>query len=186
MPMRYWVIERSIQHYTNKERRKRKLRLLRGHKALIHAAKSHSRWMAKTGRYSHAGAGGSAPHQRAARAGFTGTTTSENIWNTQGRSGSAWKSSFRWRNDWQLGKAAVISWLNSPGHRSNMLSAQWNYSGMGVAINRKGRIYLTQVFGEATFLEQKVFGLSLCRWIVGPVLSIGSFVGISVLCSQIG
>ena len=183
--MRHWVIERSIQHHTNKERRKRGLRPLKGHRALIRAARGHSRWMARTNRYSHTGVGGSKPHQRAARSGFGGTATGENIWNTRGRSGRAWKSRFRWRGDWQLGKAAVISWLNSPGHRYNLLSPQWNCSGMGVGINRRGRIYLTQVFGRATLLEQTAMGRLFSRWVLGPALLLTLLFGVSVLCSEI-
>ena len=183
--MRHWVIERSIQHHTNKERRKRGLKPLKGHEALIRAARRHSRWMAKTGRYSHTGAKGSNPHQRATRAGFGSTATGENIWNTRGRSGNAWKSRFRWRGDWQLGKAAVISWLNSPGHRQNLLSPQWNYSGMGVGINRRGRIYLTQVFGKVTFVEQNASGRMFLRWVLGPTLFLVFLTGVSVLCSQL-
>ncbi len=183
--MRYWVIERSIQHHTNKERRKRGLKPLKGNKSLIRAAQGHSRWMAKTGRYSHTGVGKSNHHQRAINAGFGGTATSENIWNTQGRSGIAWKSRFRWRGDWQLGKAAVISWLNSPGHRQNLLSPQWNYSGMGVGVNRKGRIYMTQVFGYEILLEQNIFGRILLSRVFGLVFILGVMAGVPALCSQI-
>ena len=182
--MRHWVIERSIQHHTNKERRKRGLKPLKGHKPLIRAARDHSRWMARTRRYSHTGIGGTNPHQRATKSGFVGTATGENIWNTRGRSGKAWRSRFRWRGDWQLGKAAVISWLNSPGHRQNLLSPQWNCSGMGVGINRRRRIYLTQVFGKATFFEQNVFGHRFFRWVLGLTLFLAFSFVVSVLCSK--
>ena len=30
-------------------------------------------------------------------------------------------SGFIWNNDWKLGKAAVISWMNSPVHRATCL-----------------------------------------------------------------
>ena len=43
------VVERSILHYTNKERRKRGLLPLSGNRALAKAARGHSRWMSKTG-----------------------------------------------------------------------------------------------------------------------------------------
>ncbi len=41
---------------------------------------------------------------------------------------------------------AVEGWLNSPGHRRNMLNKQLTESGIGVAIDNSGRIYFTQVF----------------------------------------
>lgn len=49
------IVERSIVHYTNKERGKRKLKKLKGHDALIHAARKHSNWMAQTKKFSHTG-----------------------------------------------------------------------------------------------------------------------------------
>jgi uncharacterized protein YkwD len=42
-------------------------------------------------------------------------------------------------------KAAVQGWLDSPGHRANILSPDYDRSGIGVAING-GYTYATQVF----------------------------------------
>lgn len=43
------------------------------------------------------------------------------------------------------GTAVVNLWKNSPGHRRNMLG-HYKYIGIGVAKDRQGRIYYTQVF----------------------------------------
>ena len=43
------------------------------------------------------------------------------------------------------GSEAVKGWRNSPGHRRNMLG-QYKYIGIGVAKDRRGRLYYTQVF----------------------------------------
>ena len=37
--------------------------------------------------------------------------------------------------------------MNSPGHRENMLSAEWRHIGIGVAESKRGQAYLTQCFG---------------------------------------
>ncbi len=148
------IVERSILHYTNKERRRygrktiRKKTPLKGHRALIRAARAHSRWMARNSAMSHTGDGGSRPVDRARRAGYPSYFVGENIWQSYGRSGRTWKSNFRWRSDWQLGKAAVISWMNSPGHKANLLDSQYTHIGVGVAGNKRNRIYLTQKFGS--------------------------------------
>ena len=42
-------------------------------------------------------------------------------------------------------KAAVEGWMKSPGHRKNILDADYTRSGIGVAI-RGGRAFATQVF----------------------------------------
>ena len=150
--MKTKVIEKSILYYTNKERRKRGLKPLAGHKALIKASRTHSKWMARVGKFSHIGADGSSHTERAKSAGYIGSC-SENIWrapSTKG-AGMAWKSKFVWDSDWRLGKAAVISWMNSPGHRANLLSADWKHIGVGVARNKRGSYYLTQQFGGGAF-----------------------------------
>ncbi|MBD2663496.1 allergen V5/Tpx-1 family protein [Richelia sinica FACHB-800] len=40
---------------------------------------------------------------------------------------------------------AVIGWINSPGHLKN-LKGRYNLTGVGVAANSKGEVYLTQIF----------------------------------------
>ena len=63
----------------------------------------------------------------------------ENIWYASGGS--------RWWTDWKLGRAAVNSWMNSPGHRANLLNPNWRCLGVGVS-SRRGRTYATQKFGS--------------------------------------
>jgi uncharacterized protein YkwD len=40
---------------------------------------------------------------------------------------------------------AVIGWLNSPGHLHN-IKGNYNLTGIGVATNSEGEVYLTQIF----------------------------------------
>ncbi|TAE55063.1 MAG: CAP domain-containing protein [Nostocales cyanobacterium] len=42
-------------------------------------------------------------------------------------------------------KEAVIGWLNSPGHLKN-IQGKYTFTGVGVATNAKGEVYLTQIF----------------------------------------
>lgn len=44
------------------------------------------------------------------------------------------------------GKQVVTMWKNSSGHRRNMLG-HYKYIGIGIAKDRRGRIFYTQVFG---------------------------------------
>jgi uncharacterized protein YkwD len=43
------------------------------------------------------------------------------------------------------GKEVVSQWKNSPPHRRNLMG-RYKYIGIGIARDRKGRIYYTQVF----------------------------------------
>ncbi|BCL38476.1 transporter [Nostoc sp. MS1] len=40
---------------------------------------------------------------------------------------------------------AVIGWIDSPGHLKN-IKGNYNMTGIGVATNAKGEVYLTQIF----------------------------------------
>lgn len=44
------------------------------------------------------------------------------------------------------GKEAVSKWQLSPGHRQNLLG-RYRFTGIGIAKDKDGRIYYTQVFG---------------------------------------
>ena len=50
-------------------------------------------------------------------------------------------------NPERFAKAAVAGWMNSPGHRANILSPDFDRSGIGVAVTSRGTTaYATQVF----------------------------------------
>ncbi|MCU4652605.1 CAP domain-containing protein [Roseibacterium sp. SDUM158016] len=75
--------------------------------ALQAAAETHAEYLSRTGNFSHAGPGGSTPRSRAARAGYRSCLTAENI--------------ARGQPDI---RSVVAEWMNSPGHRANILNAQ--------------------------------------------------------------
>ena len=141
------VVEKAILHYTNKERRKHSLRKVRGSSRLIKAARRHAEWCAGRNRMTHTGTGGTQPWQRARQVGYPSQGVSENMWQQHGQNNTTYKSRFRWRNDWQFGKAAVITWMNSPGHRSNLLDPRWTDIGVGLS-RRNGNTMLVQMFGD--------------------------------------
>ena len=141
------VVEKAIAHYTNKERRKRNLRKVRHSGTLVKAARGHAEWCAGRNRMTHTGSGGTQPGQRARQAGYPSQGVSENMWQQHGRNNTTYKSRFRWRSDWEFGKAAVITWMNSPGHRSNLLDPRWTDIGVGLS-RRNGHTMLVQMFGD--------------------------------------
>ena len=131
------IVERSIVHYTNKERGKRKLKKLKGHDALIHAARKHSNWMAQTKKFSHTGENGSSPSDRARAQGYPNEFVGENLFLLSGGKNAS---------SWKLGKSAVSGWMKSDGHKANILNS--DYHSLGVGIRRSSsNVYLTQKFG---------------------------------------
>jgi uncharacterized protein YkwD len=81
---------------------------------LTAAARQHSRDMACNNFFSHTGSDGSSPFQRISWAGFSYSAAAENIYG-----GSS------------TPQQVFISWMNSPGHRSNMLNPVYTHIGVG-------------------------------------------------------
>ena len=42
-------------------------------------------------------------------------------------------------------QCAVDGWLNSPGHKRNLLNTKYTDTGIGIA-NKRGTVYYTQIF----------------------------------------
>ena len=105
----------------NAQRRAAGLRPLQQHESLRNAAFAHACDMAQMGRMTHTGSNGSNVMQRARAHGLTTCTIAEN---------TAWGRPYEQPND------LVRGWMNSSGHRHNILMDRGvTYFGMGVAYN---------------------------------------------------
>lgn len=58
---------------------------------------------------------------------------------------------------WMLGEnvglgpsveAIEAAFMNSPGHRANILNPEFNWAGAGVAVSSNGTVFVVQVFGK--------------------------------------
>lgn len=98
---------------------------------LTAAAAAHSADQAASGRMSHTGSDGSTLTSRTARAGYKDwLELAENV-------GSG-----------NVGTDAIMdAWMNSPGHRSNLLNPAFDQVGLGRASGPAGMTYWTQDFG---------------------------------------
>ena len=106
--------ERSLLREVNAVRRSNGLRLLSVDPALVRVARSYSATMLRTNAFTHGAMGA-----RLAASGARGPAFGENLaWGT-GPYGAA--------------KFIVRSWMNSPGHRANLLRPGWNRIGLGIA-----------------------------------------------------
>lgn len=137
------IVERSVFHHTNRARKRHSLNPLTSHRSLIGSSREHSAWMGTTASFSHAGKYGTAPYQRAKSHGFPTESVGENI-------SQHWVKGRGRKQDWKLGREAVDGWMNSPGHRANILSFEYNCIGIGVAVHND-KVYLTQNFGNSGF-----------------------------------
>ncbi|MFD7433872.1 CAP domain-containing protein [Streptomyces sp. NPDC059861] len=98
--------------------------------ALTRAAQAHSDDMVARDFYSHTAPDGSRPWDRAAAAGSTRRSIGENIACGQ-------------RSPTEV----VTGWMNSPGHRANILKPDFTHIGIGFAGGGRSGTYWTQLFG---------------------------------------
>ncbi|OEJ30488.1 CAP domain-containing protein [Streptomyces subrutilus] len=113
----------------NKERAKAGCSALTVNAKLTAAALNHSKDMAAHSNMSHTGSDGSDPGGRITRAGYAWTTYGENV--AYGYSTPA---------------QVMTGWMNSPGHRQNILNCAFKEIGVGLA---QPNSYWTQSFGTA-------------------------------------
>ncbi|MDH3283473.1 MAG: CAP domain-containing protein [Acidobacteriota bacterium] len=100
--------------------------------ALAEIARAHSRDMASRGYFAHVSPEGLAPADRLRVRGEKFSRLSENIFMTDDPDETL--------------ALAVESWMDSPGHRENILDADAEESAVGIALADDGALYFTQLF----------------------------------------
>ncbi|MFI6409600.1 CAP domain-containing protein [Streptomyces sp. NPDC050548] len=120
----------KVVELTNRERTRAGLSPLAVDPLLTAAAQAHSTDMVARAFYSHTSPDGSQPWDRAAAAGSRRRTIGENI--ACGQRSPA---------------EVVEGWMNSPGHRANILKPDFTHIGIGFAGGGQMGTYWTQLFG---------------------------------------
>lgn len=121
--------EHEVLELTNAERETYGLEPLVWNEQLAELARAHSQDMVDRGFFSHTNPDGETPFDRFKAAGILYTAAAENI--------AAGQAS---------PKAVVDSWMNSEGHRDNILNPKLKELGVGLARGGEYGIYWTQNF----------------------------------------
>lgn len=128
-----FTLERRVFDLLNERRAANGLAPLRWSEDVARAARIHSDEMARYNLFSHQGFDGSMVKDRAEAAG---------IWD--------WQSigeNIAFNRGFKLpAESACVQWMESPGHRENIMDARWTNAGIGVAIAPDGAYYFTEVF----------------------------------------
>ena len=119
---------RSLRRTTlcllNRERSNHGLRGLRSNRKLTRAAMRYSRDMVQRKFFSHVSPGGSSPTDRIKSSGYLRGARSWAIGENLAWGGGSYATPLR----------IVRSWMNSPGHRANILSGNYREVGIGMAL----------------------------------------------------
>ncbi len=126
------AMERAVLDRINAIRAERRLPELSLRKELAGVARAHSKDMAEHNFFDHADPSGSRPAGRIRAAGVRFKGMAENITMNN--------------NPEKPADQAVRDWMNSPGHRRNILDAAFLETGVGMAVSKDGRYYFTQLF----------------------------------------
>ena len=157
------AIERRIHQLVNQERTQRGLQPLKYDEDLAAIARGHSRDMARSGFFSHENPRGDGPTERARAAGYAvrrdmgggqfRVGIGENIFQGHqvgGYSAYVERGVRHVENHWlsgeQLAVSCVEGWMKSPGHRDNILTADYMLEGIGIAVAEDQKVYVTQNF----------------------------------------
>ncbi len=118
------VLEQWCVDLVNSERTDRSLSALARAADVQAVARAHSQDMALRDYFSHDTPEGVTAAERAQNAGISYTWYGENI---------AWVSGWAGRSEQQVAQEIVAGWMNSEGHRRNILSPDFVEQGMGIA-----------------------------------------------------
>jgi uncharacterized protein YkwD len=116
----------QVVDLTNARRAEHGLGALTVSGALTNAAQAHSADQAGRATMTHTGSDGSSPGDRIARTGYRSATWGENV-----------------AAGYPDGAAVLDGWMNSSGHRANILSSGFTQIGVGVAYSANGTPYWT-------------------------------------------
>jgi len=140
--------ELEVHRLINIEREKRGLKALAYDEKLADVARAHSRDMQSRGYFSHDTPEGLDPTDRANKAGYVCrykvfnviyNGIAENIHMQKTRSITFWESPE------SIAKSAVEGWMDSIGHKQNIVNGNYRSEGIGVSISGFS-IYVTQNF----------------------------------------
>lgn len=129
---------------TNESRRGEGRGEVTANPVLMAAARAFAAYLADTDTYGH-DADGLRPFERAAQQGYESCVLSENL------AYQYLSTGFRTED---LAMSLVEGWLDSPGHRANLLDPDVTEIGVAIARSRQtGRYYAVQMFGRPRDLQ---------------------------------
>jgi uncharacterized protein YkwD len=122
--------ENAVVTLTNSERAAAGCGPVKVNAKLAGAARLHSQDQAEHDNMSHTGSDGSSPWERSERAGYD-NAIGENV-----------------AAGYRTAEAVMDGWMNSDGHRANILNCDARAIGVGLAYADNGTPYWTQMFGS--------------------------------------
>jgi len=142
------TVEQLVHEEVNERRTERGLEPLEWDSTVASVSRAHSEDMADREYFSHTNPDGQGPFDRYREVGSGCRAYGENIalsW--AGRPVETDSGDVEtYESDEELAVSLVNQWMNSTGHRENMLRERWESGGVGVYITDEGKVLATHNF----------------------------------------
>jgi len=125
-------LEQDCLREVNHQRVARGLAVMEIDRSVLVVARAYSRQMAEEGFFSHVDPEGVDVRQRLEKARIKWLMVGENLSYSNGYVNPV--------------ATSLRGWMDSPGHRRNILEGRYNASGIGVWIAADGTVYFTEIF----------------------------------------
>lgn len=125
-------LEKQCFYEVNKQREGYGLEALEFSEELLEVARYYSRRMAEENFFSHVDPDGNTVRQRVTGAGISWRVVGENLAFASGYINPV--------------AVSVKGWMESPGHRKNILDKGYRYTAIGAWISKDGTVYFTEIF----------------------------------------
>jgi uncharacterized protein YkwD len=125
-------LEEQCLDEVNRVRKAHNLVPLELSEELLEVARNYSRRMAEEGFFAHNDPDGRTVRERVARANIRWHVIGENLAYSNGYVNPV--------------AASMSGWMDSPGHRRNILDPEWRQTAIGVWISDNGTVYFTEIF----------------------------------------
>ena len=153
-------LEQKIHLLINDERQKNNVPSLAFDPTLTGIALSHSQDMANRNYFSHYSPEGADPTARGLSVGYHCHKDLSNGYYTEGLAENIYQNnlynsyqtingiitSYDWNDMDALASSTVQGWMESTGHRENILTTTYDREGIGVAISSDDKVYITEDF----------------------------------------
>ena len=153
------TLEKRIHTLINEKRKNNGVSSLGFDDNLALIARGHSLDMSINNYFEHNNKKGEDPTMRGQNAGYScrkdygsyyTNGIAENIYQNNLYDSTSYVNGIPVSHDWnsleEIAQSTVNGWMNSPGHRQNILKAQYDREGIGVAISSDDKVLITEDF----------------------------------------
>jgi uncharacterized protein YkwD len=152
------ALEKRVHELINQQRNYQGLSSLSFDSSLAVIAKGHSQDMARNNYFAHENLQGLSPTDRGNQQGYPCRKDygsyytyglAENIYQNNLYDSVTYYNgipSYDWNTEQEIAQSTVDGWMNSAGHRKNILTSSFDREGIGVAIATNDKVYITQDF----------------------------------------